>query len=213
MFAKASGGAIGWWVCMCKTGAIRAHFTCSHVWTFMTSGLRVLNLTRHAQLKRFTADHEAMQRRAVPGRMMRRRERGAEGREVNGLQQASSYQLHFNLTFSIWVTASWTEVNYSKGRRLLASTVKKNHQLCAGGYFQISSTRRSAPETAASSHLIEAHSDLMIWAWVFQKHLITCTLAPRGAEPSMWMSLSDTATHAHGAQSSTAVYFYIQLME
>lgn len=67
-----------------------------------------------------------------------------------------------------WVTASWTEVNYSK-RLWLAAYARYhqgNHHQC-GKRFLISLTRSAAPEAVAAAHLIEAHLawDLMIWAW------------------------------------------------
>lgn len=68
-----------------------------------------------------------------------------------------------------WVTASWSEVNYSKRQRVLASARyhQENHQLCRRR-FLISLTHSSAPETVALTHLIEAHLalDLTIWAQV-----------------------------------------------
>ncbi len=93
-------------------------------------------------------------------------EEGRREREQRGSFTASTLLL--TSLSVIWVTASWSEINYSKRQRMLASTRyhQENHQLCRR--FLISLSQSSAPETVAPTHLIEVHLtlDLMICALV-----------------------------------------------
>lgn len=95
-------------------------------------------------------------------RYAKRRKREQRAGKVKVLQ-ALSYQ-PIILTISL---LSDREVNYSKRQRVLAFA--RNHKKkiisVAGGDFLISLTQSSAPETVASTHLIESH-DLTIWAQV-----------------------------------------------
>lgn len=132
--------------------------TCFNILLFVTT-------CTHTCTYQFTADHE-IHCRDMAERVIRKTKKRAEGK---GSQSFTTSTLLSASLSVFWVTAPWSEVNYSKRLRVLASARyhQENHQLCRRR-FLISSTQSSAPETVASTHLIEAHLalDVMIGARV-----------------------------------------------
>lgn len=137
----------------------------------------------------------------IYARTIKRTRKRAEGRESQSF--TTSTLLSSSLSV-FWVTASWSEVNYSKRRRVLAFARyhQETHQLCRRR-FLISLTQSSAPETVALTYLIEAHFRSNDTSSGFQRQLITGG-SQRGLRPAL--------EQIHAFTAKFDFYLYLQLM-
>lgn len=175
------------WDCPCGWSWCNHLHTCFNIygtWLYAQRAgmLFIYIVTKRTLLRSFSADYETLS-------LMKNARNNDREDKTEGRGQKSKFYIKnslINLTVSLWVAASWTEVNYSKRRRLLASACyyQENHQLC-GGRFLISLTCSSAPEDAAgvdsfnwgslslrsndmSSGFPEASHDLRWAPWLLQ---------------------------------------------
>lgn len=182
--------------------------TCRHVSTFIASNFmrRVWALVINSE-RVYT--HAHLYCRSLTEGWYERKNDGEDEKASRWQGKAKFYSKHslIKLTSTslsvLWVTASWTEVNYSKWLWLPASAYyhQGNHQQC-GKRFLISLTQSAAPELVATAHLIEAHLawDLMIRAWVSRSNSL-----PLLSFPKLWMlspSRGSADTNINGIRKS-----------